>query len=75
MGLHLCTCANSATHANSVVRRPIFWPIGVCHVGPALMLRSSHAISVALWSIYANSVDYANSVVLHGCYAPGTHMA
>lgn len=38
--------------------------MGACHVVLALLLRSSHANSVALWSIYANSVKYANSVAL-----------
>jgi hypothetical protein len=66
MGLYFCTYANSACHANSVVSRPIIWPMGCCHVGLALLLRSSHANGVAFWTCYANSVSHANGVVLHG---------
>jgi hypothetical protein len=66
MGLYFCTYANSACHANGVVSRPIIWPMGCCHVGLALLLRSSHANGVAFWTCYANSVSHANGVVLHG---------
>jgi hypothetical protein len=41
------------------------WPMGLCHVGLALLLRSSYANGVSLWSFYANSVTHANSVFLH----------
>jgi hypothetical protein len=66
MGLCFCTYANSAIYANSVVCRPIIWPMGCCHVGLALLLRSSHANGVAFWTLYANSVSHANGVFLHG---------